>query len=221
MVLLRFIWACLLCYFLFVAMMTVAYRFVPPFSTLMVASSLEGKMQRRWVPLERISPNLVRAVLVAEDGRFCEHHGIDWQAAQKAYRMNEERGRVSHGASTVTMQVAKNLFLWNGRFWIRKIVEAPIALWIDLVWSKQRVIEVYLNIVEWGPGLYGAEAASRHYFGRSAASLSPQQASLLAAALPNPKARDSRSPNSYHQERAATIRARMAGDPGVSDCIGR
>jgi monofunctional glycosyltransferase len=219
---LRFAWLCLLWFFLFVAMMTVVYRVVPPVSTLMVVSSLNREGARRqWVPLNRISGNLVRAVLVSEDGRFCAHHGVDWQAARAAYKVNERKGRITHGASTITMQVAKNLFLWNGRGYVRKAFELPIALWIDLVWPKSRIIEVYLNIAEWGPNIYGAEAASRYHFGSAAAYLSPQQAALLAASLPNPQDRRAGAPSGYHNGLASTIRARMNSDPGVAYCVRR
>lgn len=217
--LLRFLWLCVLWYALFVALMTLAYRFVAPVSTLMLGSAVQGSVQRQWVPLGRISPGLQRAVIVAEDARFCQHGGIDWEAVRRAFDRNNARGRVTHGASTLTMQVAKNLFLWNGRFWVRKAMEAPIALWIDFTLPKRRVLEIYLNTAEWGEHLYGAEAAARHYFGRPAAQLTPEQAALLAAALPNPKARNPARPSAYHREQAGTIRARMASGGADLSCL--
>ena len=200
--------------------LVVMYRFVPPASTVMLISGVRGEgMKRHWVPIERISPNLVHAVLAAEDARFCEHQGIDWKAAEAAYKKNERKGRVTHGASTITMQVAKNLFLWNGRWWIRKALEVPLALLIDFTWPKKRVMEVYLNIAEWGPGIFGADAGARRAFGRSATSLTVQQASLMAAALPNPKERNAGKPDGYQQGLAATIRARMNADGTVTHCV--
>jgi len=202
--------------------MTLAYRFVPPSSTLMLWDRLSGHTsERQWVPLSAMPSSLVRAVVVAEDGRFCAHHGIDWQAAQKAFAKNETRGRITHGASTIPMQVAKNLFLWNGRLWLRKALEAPLALWIDLTWPKSRIIEVYLNIVEWGPHIYGAEAAARYHFGRPARQLTAYQSALLAAALPNPKERHAGRPGSYTRAYAASIARRMGQSPGVAACVGR
>ena len=128
-------------------------------------------MTKTWRPLDEISPNLVRAVIAGEDARFCQHHGFDWEAIEAAWQRYRRGGGRLVGASTISMQTAKNLFLWPGRDWPRKALEAWFTVWIELFWSKRRIVEVYLNVVELGPGLYGAEAAARHYFGKPAASL--------------------------------------------------
>ena len=134
----------------------------PPITTVMLAKALGGAgVDKDWAAIEDISPNLVRAVITSEDARFCAHHGIDWVEVQNA--MDDEDGRF-RGASTITMQTVKNLFLWTGRGWIRKAIEAPLALYADLVLSKRRIMEIYLNVVEWDTGVYGAAAASSHYF---------------------------------------------------------
>lgn len=218
---LRYILLCAVWFFLFTGLMTLAYRVVPPVSTLMLYGWLTGeRVERTWVPLERMPSHLVRAVLVSEDARLCLHHGIDWRAARRAYAVNEKRGRITHGASTLPMQLAKNLFLWNGRAYIRKAFELPIALWIDLIWPKRRIAEVYLNIVEWGPGIYGAGAAARYHFGVPVSQLSPAQSSLLAASLPNPKRRRAGAPSAALQGLAANLRTRMAQELEVAGCIG-
>jgi monofunctional biosynthetic peptidoglycan transglycosylase len=176
-------------------LITPLYRFVNPVSTLMLWHWMTGqRVERTWVPLSRISPNLSLAVIVAEDGRFCTHRGIDtteiWHAIREAEDLSEARG-----GSTISQQVAKNLFLWQSRSYLRKILELPLALWIDLVLPKARILEIYLNIAEWGPdGEFGVEAGARHAFGRSAAQVSAGQAALLAAVLPNPHQRDASRP---------------------------
>jgi monofunctional glycosyltransferase len=145
----------------------------------------------RWRPLEAISPHLAHAVATAEDARFCEHRGIDWETLNK---LMDEPGGPSRGGSTIAMQTAKNLFLWPSRSYVRKAAELPLAAWIDFVWPKPRVIEVYLNIAEWGPGIFGAEAAAQRHFGKPAADLTRNEAALLAAALPNPHERNAGNP---------------------------
>lgn len=150
------------------------YRFVPPPATpLMLLRLAEGyPIVKRWRSLDEISPALTRAVIAAEDAKFCLHRGFDWDAIEAAWERYESgRGRLL-GASTISMQTAKNLFLWPGRDWARKALEAYFTAWLELAWSKRRILEVYLNIVEWGPGVYGAAAAAEHYFGVSAAVLS-------------------------------------------------
>jgi len=146
-----------------------------------------GSYERQWIPLEKTSPALVNAVLMAEDNLFCNHHGVDWQALQQV--VNDDDGP-QRGASTITMQMIKNLFLWHDRSYLRKAVEIPLALGADTLLSKKRIMEIYLNIVEWGPGIYGAEAAAHYYFGRSAQNLSAREGALLAIALPNPERRN-------------------------------
>jgi monofunctional biosynthetic peptidoglycan transglycosylase len=147
----------------------------------------KAELRHRWVPYERISVSLKRAVITAEDARFAEHEGVDWEAIEKAYKDNVRRGRPARGGSTITQQLAKNLFLSPERSYVRKVQELVITYMIEAFWDKRRILEVYLNVVEWGEGVFGAEAAARYYFGVSAAQLSSEQAARLAAFLPNPK----------------------------------
>ncbi|MDT8343862.1 MAG: monofunctional biosynthetic peptidoglycan transglycosylase [Thermohalobaculum sp.] len=162
-----------------------------------------GGIERDWRGLDRISPNLARAVVAAEDARFCAHWGLDLQAIDKALA-ERERGRV-RGASTITQQTAKNVFLWHGPSWTRKGLEAGFALLIEIVWGKRRILEVYLNVAEFGEGVFGAEAAARHYYGVAASQLSLGQAAALAAILPNPKARNPLRLGPNLRRRAAQI----------------
>ena len=177
--------------FLFVGPVVVVaiYRFVPPPMTfLMVQRMVEGRgFDRRWAPMRSISPTLVRAVIAAEDARFCEHHGFDILAIQKAMRANES-GRKLRGGSTISQQTAKNVFLWPHRDWVRKGLETWFTVLIEGIWGKPRIMEVYLNSIEWGPGVYGAEAAARANFHMGAAQLNPAQAARLAAIIPKPLA---------------------------------
>jgi monofunctional biosynthetic peptidoglycan transglycosylase len=214
------IYSLFIAYLLAVLALSVVYLFLPPVSTVMMASGLRGDgMQRTWVKFDNISPNLVRAVLVAEDARFCEHHGIDWQAVHKNIKQATHSSRAPKGASTITMQVTKNLFLWNGRSWLRKALEAPIALWIDLVWPKKRILEVYLNIAQWGDGIYGIEQAARNTYGQSAKYLTPQQAAMLTVVLPDPERRHARSPGSAMVVMASTVNARAMRSGEVARCV--
>ena len=151
------------------------------------ARNPKAELKHRWVPYERIAATLKRAVITAEDARFAEHEGVDWEAIEKAYKDNVRRGRPARGGSTITQQLAKNLFLSPERSYVRKAQELVITYMIEAFWDKRRILEVYLNVVEWGEGVFGAEAAARHYFGVSAAQLGPEQAARLAAFLPNPK----------------------------------
>jgi monofunctional biosynthetic peptidoglycan transglycosylase len=171
------------------------YAVVTPVSTPMLWRWLTGaRVERVVVPLERVAPSLPRAVIAAEDARFCIHHGIDWQSVQAAIE-DAEDGAALRGASTITQQTAKNLFLWSGRSYVRKALEMPLALWIDFILPKRRIIEIYLNIAEWGPnGEFGAEAAARRAFGKRAADLSVGESAVLAAVLPNPIRRSARQP---------------------------
>lgn len=190
----------------------VAYRFIdPPVTPLMLIRHFAdgAPIHKTWVPLRRISPALVRAVVASEDETFCVNHGFDWRQMREALRQLLAGRRRPRGASTITMQTARNVFLWPGRNLLRKAVEAYFTMLIDTVWGKRRVMEVYLNVIEWGPGLYGAEAASRAYFGHPAATLSPYEAALLAAVLPNPRVMSARRPSEYVETRAALIRSRM------------
>lgn len=184
--------------------------FMPPVSMPMVRQVFTlHRLQHRYVPLRKISPALVRAVIAAEDGKFCDHHGVDWKALGGAVEeLADDDERRSAGASTITMQTTKNLFLWNGRSFIRKALEIPLSLVLDLVWSKQLIMETYLNVAEFGPGIYGAEAAARVYFGKSARALTSREAALLAATLPNPKKRNPARPSGYVSGYAGSIAAR-------------
>lgn len=146
-----------------------------------------ARLKQQWVAYGRISPSLKRAVVAAEDARFLEHEGVDWVAMEKAYEIDRKRGRPVHGGSTISQQLAKNLFLSARRSYLRKAQELLITWMVEAVWNKRRILEVYLNVVEWGDGIFGAQEAARHYFGVDAASLSPEQAARLAAMLPAPR----------------------------------
>lgn len=204
--------------------MTVIYAVVPPpISNIMVLRALSGNgIDKRWVSLDEISPHLPRAVITSEDARFCEHKGVDWQEFQGVVQdaLDNDEGPV-RGASTIPMQTAKNLFLWDGRFVVRKVIEVPEALWMDLVWSKRRMIEIYLNIVEWAPGVYGAEAAARHHFKKSARDLTRRESALLAAVLPNPIKRNAGKPSKGVRTIANRILLRMRGMEPYLTCLER
>ena len=189
----------------------------PPVTTVMLFKALGGAgISKRWVDIEQISPHLKRAVIVSEDGRFCFHHGIDWVEVQNALEDSDGRFR---GASTITMQTVKNLFLWTGRSWIRKTMEAPLALYAELFLSKRRLMEIYLNVVEWDTGVYGAEAAAGHYFGVPASKLTTTQAALLAAILPSPSTRDAAKPGPGTRRIARQIAARAAQSGAYVGCV--
>jgi len=173
----------------------VFWRFQNPQQTAFMARELDRLREQRpqavlrhqWVPYERISAQLKRAVVTAEDARFVEHEGVDWDALQKAYVENARRGRPARGGSTISQQLAKNLFLSSERSYLRKAQELVITTMLETVWEKRRILEVYLNVVEWGEGLFGAEAAARHYYGIGAAQLGAEQSARLAAFLPSPR----------------------------------
>ena len=202
------------------AFLILLYRFVdPPLTPLMLLRLPEsGRIDHDSVPLSKISPDLVRAAIAAEDNRFCVHRGIDWSAVEDAVQEYEADGRL-RGASTITMQTARNLFLWPGGGFVRKGLEAPLALALDALWPKRRIMEVYLNIIEWGDGIYGAEAAARHHFGVSAHQLTRQQAALLAAVLPNPRKWSAGKPGPYVAGRAPRIAERIDQLGGFLDCL--
>jgi monofunctional biosynthetic peptidoglycan transglycosylase len=198
-----------------------AYRAVTPVSTLMLGRRLAGRpVMREAVPLEAIAPALPLAVIVSEDARFCRHKGVDWGALRTVLDEADEDGP-SRGASTIAMQTAKNLFLWPSRSYLRKGLEIPIALYLDLIWPKRRLIEVYLNIAEWGDGVFGAEAAARRYFGKRARDLDRREAALLATALPNPLARNPARPSSRHLALAGRLSARLDRVASLADCLRR
>jgi monofunctional glycosyltransferase len=196
--------------------LTILYTVVPPpVTNLMLLRALHGNgISKDWVSLDQMSPYLAASVLSSEDARFCSHWGVDWTELQGVIDdvMDDDEGPV-RGASTVSMQTAKNLFLWDGRSFLRKLLEIPVALWMDLVWSKRRMLEVYLNIVEWAPGVYGAEAASQFHFKKSASKLTRKEAALLAAVLPNPIKRKAGKPSKGVRRIASRIelRARIMG----------
>jgi monofunctional biosynthetic peptidoglycan transglycosylase len=197
----------------------VAFRFVnPPITSVMAVNKLKGGAARQqWVPLESISPSLPRAVIASEDGQFCNHLGVDLGAIRDAI---EESGGLAgaRGASTIPMQTAKNLYLWNGRSYVRKALEAPLAVLMTLIWPKDRMMEIYLNVAQFGPGTFGAEAASRRYFGKSAAQLTRREAVLLAVALPNPGYRNPARPSQRMQRIATVIERRMPVMASRSAC---
>ncbi|MDP3036314.1 MAG: monofunctional biosynthetic peptidoglycan transglycosylase [Rhodocyclaceae bacterium] len=193
------------------------WRYVDPGQTSFMALRLDAlreknpkaKLQQRWVPYERISVQLKRAVVAAEDDKFIDHEGFDWEGIQKALEKNQRKGKVVAGGSTISQQLAKNLFLSSDKTPWRKAQEAIITVWLELLWDKRRILEVYLNVVEWGDGVFGAEAAANRYFGNSASQLSAVQAARLAVMLPAPR-RFEKNPNSeYLNRRTQLILARM------------
>src|ERR1039457_893148 len=212
--------------FALLMLLVLPYLIVPfyavgqPVSTVMLWRQLTGaRVQRQYVPLSRISPALSLAVIVAEDGRFCSHHGVDFAEIRAALADADDLEDV-RGGSTLTQQVAKSLFLWPGRSWLRKGLEFPLALWIDLVLPKRRILEIYLNIAEWGPnGEFGVEAGSRRAFGKSARDLAGYQAGLLAGLLPSPAKRDAHTPGPGLRRLAALYEARSGRAPEAAACV--
>ena len=207
----------------------VLHRFVPPlFTILMVKQAVAGHgMDYRWRSLDHISPRLVEAVIAAEDARFCQHHGFDVEAIQKAMEANEraeQRGSDKRrGASTISQQTAKNVFLWPSRDWVRKGLEVGYTGLIEGIWGKRRIMEMYLNVAEWAPGVYGAEAASQHWFHKSAQNLTAREAARLAAILPSPRRYKAASPGPYIRRRASRIQAAMGTvrEAGLDRCVDR
>lgn len=197
-----------------VLVLVVLYRWVdPPVSTLMLGQRLAGTpIERKWVLLERISPHLIKAVILSEDGGFCRHRGVDWMALGEAIESDR-------GGSTITMQVVKNLFLWPSRSYVRKVIEIGLAYLVELIWPKRRILEIYLNIAEWGDGVFGAEAAARWHFGKSAARLTAAEAALLAVALPNPTERTAGSPTPAMSRLANRLMLRMAASRVSLSCV--
>lgn len=203
-------------------LLTLVYRFVPPpITILMIERAFEGRgLDKRWRSLNHISPALAEAVIAAEDAKFCSHHGFDMVAIQKALQSNQ-RGRKVRGGSTISQQTAKNVFLWPDRSWVRKGAEAYFTVLIETLWGKRRIMEVYLNVAEWGSGTYGAEAAARRYFHTSAEDLDRTEASRLAAVLPSPLKWKAARPGPYVARRSSRIRAAAnTVRSGLSGCIG-
>ena len=198
------------------------HAFLPvPVTSLMVIRAFEGEgLDYRWRGFNDISPNLVRAAIAAEDARFCSHSGFDMEAIQRALAANEAGGNL-RGGSTISQQTAKNVFLWPGRSWLRKGLEAGYTVLIEAVWSKKRIVHVYLNVAEFGPGVYGAEAGARHWFGKSARDLTPTEAARMAAVLPSPRRYDAASPGPYVRRRASRIQAAMGTvrGEGLDACV--
>ncbi len=200
-----------------------AYTVIPPLGGYYLATEWVrlGHIERKWRDLEDISPDLARAVMAAEDANFCDHWGFDLEAIEQAIEANA-KGRRVRGASTLSQQVAKNLFLWHGRSWLRKGLEAGFTVLIETIWTKRRIVEVYLNIAEFGDGVFGAQAAARHYFNRDASALTLDQATRLAAVLPDPKRRNPRAGTAFMNRRAAAIAdgARTLAGEGRAGCVG-
>ncbi|HEY7664398.1 MAG TPA: transglycosylase domain-containing protein [Xanthobacteraceae bacterium] len=195
------------------------YRAVDPVSTLMLWRWATGaRVEHSFVPIGQLAPALSITVIAAEDGRFCSHYGIDWRELHERLEAVDDVSK-ARGVSTITQQTAKNLFLWPGRSFVRKALEFPLALWIDLVLPKRRVLEIYLNVAEWGPsGQFGAEAGSRYAFNKSARALRPREAALLAAILPNPRRRSAKQPGPAVRRLAAVYEARGAAQAALATC---
>jgi monofunctional glycosyltransferase len=205
------------CAAMVLALLILLFRFVPPPSTLMLGRWLTFQpVARDWVPLEAISPALVRAVIAAEDQRFCSHYGVDWVELQKVL---DDEDAPRRGASTLTMQAVKNVFLWPGRSVLRKGLELPLAVMTDAVWGKRRVMEIYLNVAEWGDGVFGAEAAARRHFGKPARELLPLEAARLAASLPNPALRNPGAPTPGLRAVTRRVLQRMEDAQGLASCV--
>src|SRR5215467_1029020 len=217
---LRYVAIAVLIVFLLPYLITPLYAVLNPVSTVMLWRYVTGqRVERHYVPISRISPTLPLAVIIAEDGRFCSHHGVDLAEIREALAESDDIDEV-RGGSTITQQVAKNLFLWQGRSLVRKALEFPLALWIDLILPKRRILEIYLNIAEWGPnGEFGAEAGARRAFGKSARDLSRYDAALLAATLPNPASRNARQPGPGLRRLAGLYVARAARAPAAANCV--
>jgi monofunctional biosynthetic peptidoglycan transglycosylase len=208
----RFFRKLMLYFFIGSVALTIIYRFVPPpFTYLMIQRLVEQKMdgedlklRKDWVSIDKMSPYLVRAVIASEDQHFNEHWGFDIEALQKAYQHNQKSKKVK-GGSTISQQVAKNVFLWPGRSYFRKGLEAYFTILIEITWSKKRIMEIYLNEIEMGNGIYGAEAAAKKYFRKPAKDLSKRESALIAAVLPNPIRWTPANPNAYIQRRQYRI----------------
>lgn len=220
----RFTWKAAMWFFIISITSVILFRWVPiPVTPLMLIRCIEQKMdgkemklKKDWVPFEEISPNLQLAVVCSEDQNFLNHYGIDFEAIDKAMEYNATHKR-QHGASTISQQTAKNVFLWPGRSWIRKGFEVYFVFLIETFWSKQRIMEVYLNVIEIGDGIYGAQAASKNFFNKDAKYLSKPEAALIAAVLPNPRRFSAAKPSAYVQRRQSWILRQMGYWGGALD----
>jgi monofunctional biosynthetic peptidoglycan transglycosylase len=209
---LRCIWKAMLWFFGLSILSVIIFKWVPiPFTPLMVTRIIEFKLEgkdaiysHKWVPLEDISPNLQKAVIASEDGNFLKHNGFDFEAMQKAFK-NNNKGKRLKGGSTISQQTAKNIFLWQGRSYIRKGLEAYFTVLIELIWGKERIMEVYLNSIEMGNGVYGAQEAARHWYSKTATNLTPREAAGIAAILPNPRKFKASNSSSYINRRKDKI----------------
>jgi monofunctional biosynthetic peptidoglycan transglycosylase len=215
--LLRLLMAVALAYMVAVLSLIVVYRWInPPASALMLGQRLAGQdIAQQWVPLSRISRYLPLAVINSEDGQFCHHHGVDWGEIGAAL----DTDGPPRGGSTISMQVVKNLFLWPQRSYIRKAIEIPLAYVIELAWSKRRILEIYLNIAEWGPGIFGAEAAARYHFRKPASVLTARESALLAVSLPNPYTRRAGNPGPRALRLAQRLMLLMGTARGRTSCL--
>ena len=208
----RFIWKAMLWFFGLSILSVIVFKWVPvPFTPLMITRAIEQKMDGKemtcshdWEPIENISINLQKAVIASEDGTFLKHHGFDFSAMQKAFK-NNNRGRKLKGGSTISQQTAKNVFLWQGRSYVRKGLEAYFTVLIELIWGKERIMEVYLNSIEMGEGVYGAEAAAKYWYQTDAKNLTKKQAAGIAAILPNPRKFKASNSSSYIEKRKGKI----------------
>lgn len=199
-----------------------AYRLInPPTTYLMLRDRLNGvEVKQQWVGLDEMSRHIPRAVIAAEDSRFCAHNGFDVEAIEKAMERNKQ-GKTLRGGSTISQQTAKNAFLWPGRTMVRKGIEAWFTLLIEMIWGKPRIMEVYLNVAEFGRGVFGVEAASQHYFNKPASKLTRVEAARLAAILPQPIKRDAAAPGRYTKRYANRIagRTRVVANEGLDSCV--
>lgn len=208
----RWIWKATLWFFALSILSVIIFKWVPvPITPLMMTRAIENKMDGKdmilthdWEPIENISPNLQKAVIASEDGNFLKHNGFDFKAMQKAFK-NNQKGKRLKGGSTISQQTAKNVFLWQGRSYLRKVLEAYFTVLIELIWGKERIMEVYLNSIEMGNGVYGAEAAAQHWYRKSAADLTKQEAAGIAAILPNPRKYKATNSSSYIERRKSKI----------------
>lgn len=217
-----FLIRCLLWYLAITFALVLAYRFIPVPTTLTMLFDSNGA-ERDWEPLSNISPNLVRAVIAAEDGKFCQHSGFDTEAIEKAIQRNQRGGRI-RGGSTISQQTAKNVFLWQGSGWtryVRKVPETYFTFLIETFWGKRRIMEVYLNVAETGIGTYGAESGAQRYFNKNAANLSRVEAARMAAALPLPKKRAVNGASGFTRRYGNSIAARIGvvRRDGLDSCI--
>ena len=209
---LRFIWKAMLWFFGLSILSVIIFKFVPvPFTPLMITRAIDQKLDGQemtcshdWVSIENISTNMQKAVIASEDGNFLTHNGFDFDAIKKAME-NNEKGKKLKGGSTISQQTAKNVFLWQGRSYLRKGLEAYFTVLIELIWGKERIMEVYLNSIEMGTGVYGVEAAAKHWYGKTAANLSKREAAGIAAILPNPRKFKASNSSSYIERRKGRI----------------